>query len=344
MNQNNVLVLNGNQVLALLQHRELEIMDAVQAAYQTHSLGDSCVPHSSFVRFPNSDKNRIIALPAYLGGDFGSTGIKWIASFPGNLELGLERASAVLVLNSTETGHLQAIMESSVVSAKRTAASAALAGHTLRGSQPIDAVGMIGCGLINFETFRFLLARRPELKTVYICDLDAERAEQFKNKCRQLSESVDFQIVNSTSSIFQNASVVTLATTAITPHISDISELNPNSVILHTSLRDLTPEVILSADNVVDDVDHVCRAQTSVHLAEQQVGHREFIRCTLGDILNEAAPARVQNDRVSIFSPFGLGVLDLAVAQLAYSQAAAENAGTTINEFLPTPWMDRIER
>lgn len=341
MTYDDVLILRGNEVVNLLHDRELEIMDAVQAAYQSHNLGDSCLPHSSFVRFPDKEKDRIIALPAYLGGELSSAGIKWIASFPQNLELGMERASAVLVLNSTDTGHVQAIMESSVVSAKRTAASAALAAHTLRGDQHTETIGMIGCGLINFETFRFLLARRPEIDRLLIFDLDRARAEQFREQCAQLSNRVDVRIVDGLDAIFRNSAVTTLATTAIEPHIDDLSTVRPGGVILHTSLRDLSPDIILAADNVVDDVDHVCRAETSVHLAEQRVGHRRFIRCTLGDILNGRAPARGQNGDVSIFSPFGLGVLDLAVAQLAFRHGAEQGVGTMIDEFLPTPWMQR---
>ncbi len=340
MRDDDILFLNGNEIIEIFRGRERDIMNAVKAAYQTHAKGDSALPHSSFLRFPDSERNRIIALPAYLGGEFRTAGIKWISSFPGNLEKDIERASAVLILNSLETGRPKAIMESSVVSSSRTAASAAIAADCLQGSQPLHSVGLIGCGLINHETFRFLFVSRPEIKNVFIYDVSTERAEQFRHKCQQLSGKLNIAVVKSPDAVLQKASVTAFATTAIKPHIFDISGCRSDSIILHISLRDLSPEIILSADNIADDIDHICRAQTSVHLAEQQVGHRNFIRCTIGDIFNGDASPR-QNNKISIFSPFGLGILDLAVGDLACKLTEEKNCGTVIQSFFPIPWTQR---
>jgi ornithine cyclodeaminase len=95
--------------------------------------------------------------------------------------------------------------------------------------------------------------------------------------------------------------------------------------------------VILSADNVVDDIDHVCRAQTSVHLAEQKVNHRNFIHCTLADLLS-GSKSLPDNSLLTVFSPFGLGILDIAVARHVYHQALKRNLGTVVPGFFPEPW------
>ncbi len=341
MTENQILILRGSEVDDLLTGRELEVIDAVARAYLAHSRGESSLPHSTFLRFPNDDRNRIIALPAYLGDGFGVAGMKWIASFPGNVEKGMARASAVLILNSATTGLPEAILESSLISARRTAASAALAARELRRGRTTGSAGLIGTGIINFETARFLLHTLPDLTRFRLFDLQRERAESLAARIAGMArgvrrdDSVEVLVAEDPDEILRTCPLIAFATTAVQPHVGDLSACLPGATILHTSLRDLTAGAILASDNVVDDPDHVSRAQTSIHLAEQQTGNRNFIRCTLADLLAGTSPAKKDEDGVTVFSPFGLGVLDLAVGQLARQRALETGRGTIIDSFLP---------
>src|ERR1700754_2217807 len=302
MFDSDILILRGSEISSLLENREEEIMETVKSAYVAHGRGQTSLPRSNFLRFPGESKNRIIALPAYLGDGFQMAGIKWIASFPGNLDQGLARASAVMILNSCETGRPQAILEGSIISAKRTAASAALAARTIRQDRETTTAGIIGCGVINFQIVQFLRRACPQISEVIIFDLSASRMQYFKENCERKFEGLTIKLAADMTEVFSAGQLVSFATTAVVPHVSDLSACAPGTTILHVSLRDLDPELILANDNVVDDPDHVCQAQTSVHLAEQITGGRDFIRCTLADIVTGNAPAAINPESISIFS------------------------------------------
>jgi ornithine cyclodeaminase/alanine dehydrogenase-like protein (mu-crystallin family) len=97
------------------------------------------------------------------------------------------------------------------------------------------------------------------------------------------------------------------------------------------SLRDLAPEILLASTNVVDDVDHCPRADTSPHLVEQRTGDRSFVQGTLADVLD--GRVAVPPDRPVVFSPFGLGVLDLAVGRYVYDQVAGTGGLRVVDDF-----------
>jgi N-[(2S)-2-amino-2-carboxyethyl]-L-glutamate dehydrogenase len=328
-----VLIVRGDEVRRLLASREQEVVGAVRDAYRAHADGLTAVPHSVFLRFPGDPDNRIIALPAYLDGGEPVAGMKWVSSFPGNVRAGMERASAVVVLNSTSTGHPEAVIEGSTISAWRTGASAALAAGLLHGDDAEPAAGLIGCGVIGFEVVRFLTATRPALGELEVHDLDPARAEAFRQRCRRELPSLDVRVAGTAAEVLSRQRLVAIATTALRPHLDDLGPAG--STVLHVSLRDLMPSAILACDNVVDDPDHVCRAETSLHLAERRVGHRRFIRCSIGEVLSGAASPRRDPAGPTVFSPFGLGILDLAVARLVLVRAQVEGAGLAVDDFLP---------
>jgi len=330
--EDSILTLGGPDIASLLQGKEQEIIDRIGETYIIHGTGDSSLPHSVFVRFPNKKRERIIALPGYLGGNKNIAGIKWIASFPENHSRGISRASAVMVLNSMEAGRPQAFMEGSIISAKRTAACAALACDKLHAHGDIDTLGIIGCGLINREIVRYIASLR-NIRSILTFDISADRAADWAESMRDIVGDIPIKHSHAVTDLLAHCPVVSFATTAVEPTIDDLSMCPKGATLLHISLRDITPEAILMGENVVDDVDHALRAQTSTHLAEQNEGNRNFLHGTLAQILTGEIPAKADPDAISIYSPFGLGVLDLTLGNYAYEQALEQGIGTKITSF-----------
>jgi len=334
LSSNDVLIIGAPEVEAALKGREEAVLEAVQKAYESHSLGASSLPHSSFLRFPDSDKDRIICLPAYLGDEYQLAGVKWIASMPGNVARGMERASAVMILNDRLTGRPKAVVEGSIISKQRTAASAALASKVLAPGEP-ETIGFVGCGPINAAVAQFLAAVWPNVRSFKAFDLDPARAAVFGEALLALRPGADFSISASLKELLSECPMVAFGTTAITPYVDDLDACPAGATILHISLRDLAAGVILSNHNIVDDLDHVNRAVTSIHLASEQEGHTGFVHSSLGDILLGNIDLPERDGRKMIFTPFGLGVLDLAVADLVLSKLAEDGGGTLVESFLP---------
>jgi len=336
-----MLIVRHREVQNILAGREGEVVDIVRVAYRLHDDGRTVLPHSTFLRLPSADggsenRNRIIGLPAYLGGETGTAGLKWVASFPGNIERGIDRASAVIVLNSLRTGHPEALIEGSLISATRTAASAALAADVLVSDPEISGVALIGCGVINLAVLRFLRVVRPRLTRATVFDVDPIRAAAFVRKCADVVPGLTVTVAGSHEQALAAHDLVSIATTAATPHLGPTA-CRPGATVLHLSLRDLVPEAILASHNVVDDADHVCREATSLHLTEQLTGDRRFIDASLGTLLRPGAQLHRDPTKAVVFSPFGLGVLDLAVARLVWDEAVRQGLGIRVDDLLPVP-------
>jgi len=324
-------VVSGAQVRAVLAGREREVTDLVEATYRLHGAGETVNPPSYFLRFPDRPSSRIIALPASLGGPAAVDGVKWISSFPENVAAGIPRASAVLILNDHVTGYPFACLESSVISATRTAASAALAAEVLgRGRVRPRRVGFFGVGLIARYIHTFLVGTGWEFDEVGVFDLVAESAEGFRGYLER-SGSGSVRVHGSAESLIRGSDLVVFATVASSPHVGEVSWFGHGPLVLHVSLRDLAPEVLLSATNVGDDVEHCLKADTSPHLVEKLTGGREFLAGTLDDVLSGRVV--MPGEGTVVFSPFGLGVLDLAVGGFVYGEVARSGKLQVVEDF-----------
>jgi ornithine cyclodeaminase len=325
-------VIPGAQVHDALQGREKQIVELVEATYRVHGAGDSVNPPSYFLRFPDRPDSRIIALPASVGGQVRVDGLKWISSFPGNVAVGVPRASAVLILNDHDTGYPFACLESSIISATRTAASAALAADWLsRGRGRPARVGFFGVGLIARYIHTFLAGTGWTFDEIGVHDLSAQHAAGFRDYLERAGTDGRITVHASAEQLIRASDLVVFATVAGQPHVTDLAWFGHDPLVLHVSLRDLAPEILLGSANFVDDIEHCLKANTSPHLAEQLSGSRDFLDGTLDDVM--AGRVTVPAGRPVVFSPFGLGVLDLAVGKYVYDEVARSGGLQVIDGF-----------
>ena len=322
-------VVPGSTVKSVINDHRKQVFDAVAAAYRLHATGDSINPDSYFLRYPDNPGARIIALPAHLGGTVQKSGIKWISSFPENRVRNLARASAVLILNDAATGYPLACIEASLISATRTAASAALAAEHISPNPFGGILSVIGTGVIARTTVEWLLFRGWKFRKISLYDLDRKEAEHFSKWLRdQHNLQADIRIC--LDEAICDASLVLFTTTTLEPYLADERLFAHAPTVIHLSLRDICVNVILASQNIVDDVDHCLKAKTSLHLTQMETGNKDFVSGTLVDVLEKKVKL---DDRTRIFSPFGLGVLDLAVGNFVLNAAIASNEAIALPDF-----------
>jgi len=327
-------VIPGDFIESALAATKPQIIDIVRQGYLLHHHRKTINPNSYFLCFDDKPEARIIALPAAvhdLDGGLSVSGIKWIASYPRNIDANLQRASAVVILNDYQTGYPFACLEASQISAARTAASAVLAARHLHGDGKLaTSLGIIGAGVIARTILAYFAADGWQFNDVRVHDQSTTHRDAF---VRNLEETSPGPLRGAALDDTLAASIVVLATTAGTPWIKAEHSWRADQVVLNVSLRDLAPETILRSNNVLDDIDHCMKANTSPHLALQQFGHRSFVNGTLAQIIE--GEVSLDAEKPTIFSPFGLGLLDLCVAMFLYRQSVESGCHLAVPGFFP---------
>lgn len=327
-------IVSGKAIADLLDDSHSDIVQVVRETYLLHHREQTINPDSYFLRFRDRPEARIIALPAALCGEEKLSGIKWIGSYPANIDRNLQRASAVLVLNDYENGYPFACMEAAQISAARTCASAVLAAEALGARrQSAGKLAIVGAGTIARTCVEYFKALEWRFEECAVFDLQAADAQRL---ARVAGESLQVRatVASTIEEAIRSADVVLFATTAGTPHVHDAALFHPGQVVLHLSLRDLAPGVLLSASNILDDVAHCLKANTSPHLTAQQTGNTDFITGTLAQVLQ--GECALDASRPVVFSPFGLGVLDLAVGKYLFDRTRASGTARMIEDFFPS--------
>ncbi len=322
-------VVPGAEARRIIARSRTDIIRQVRETYLTHHEGRTVNPNSYFLRFPEKPSSRIIALPAYVGGDQGVAGIKWISSFPENVSRNVPRASAALLLNDYETGYPFACLEASQISAARTAASAVIGAEALQGTAEAGKIAVVGAGIIARNIVEFFHAAGWKIGRFALHDAVPEYAAKLAGFIGELGGTASVE--EELAAAVDGADLVVFATTAGEPYVVEESAFAPGQNVLNISLRDIGPDIIAGSHNILDDIDHCLTANTSPHLAQQKFGHHDFIDGTLAGVLT--GEVHLGHDKPRIFSPFGLGVLDLAVGMHVYTSAKEASSAVEIPDF-----------
>jgi ornithine cyclodeaminase len=293
---------------------------AVSQGLKCHASGDFLQPLKPYVRPKGRegerDGGRYIAMPGFVGGAVQAVGVKWIASVPRNIDLGLPRASGVVVLNDVTTGRPVAILQCETLSARRTAAVAAISVNHLAPAGP-KRVAIIGAGPIASEVVRALSERCTGIEEFRIHDLRLDRAERLASQTGQ-GACPAARVCLTAELCVRGANVVIPATTGAKEYIP-LSWFAAPWLVVALSLEDCRPEVLLSADKVVvDDYDQCAREEKLLdRLMQQGLFSRANVYAELGEIVSGDKVGREGSECIYV-NPMGMAIEDLSVAAEVY--------------------------
>ncbi|QNK57157.1 2,3-diaminopropionate biosynthesis protein SbnB [Paenibacillus sp. PAMC21692] len=342
------MIYYGDEQLREIGEPWRELVDRIQETVQIMDRGGVVQPLKPYLRYGNPD-NRIIAMPAYVGGTVAAAGLKWIASFPGNINAGLPRAHSVTILNETSTGEPRAIVNSSRVSAVRTAAVSGLMlrewlRHRLLDNRRDEAeeglrIGIIGLGPIGRKHLAMTLALFGEhIDQVMLYDVRGispeevmphsfgkrtgagptlkfgDPAEQSKPlRIRQLRKDIPIRFAGCWQELYRSCNVILTCTVSPVRYI-DIPPA-PGSLLLDISLRDYGLDAIRGIRSiVVDDWAEVCRENTDIELLHRETGLTAEDVMSLGDIVCRDAFSSLRSEEPVLFCPMGMAAFDVAIA------------------------------
>lgn len=178
--------------------------------------------HGAMITFPENPEfegmpkdgpdRRFMAMPAYLGGRFKNTGVKWYGSNAENKASGLPRSIHTFVLNDTVTGAPKAIMSANLLSAYRTGA---VPGVGVKHLAVADAttLAVVGPGVMAKTITEACIAERPGITTIKIKGRSERGINAFATWALEKFPEIEVVAVGSEEDVVKDADIVIAATT-----------------------------------------------------------------------------------------------------------------------------------
>lgn len=345
-----VLYLSRQDVVRSLA--EVDLVGTVAQTLEAHAKGATLLPEEAYMGWDTSQgfSARCLAMP---GGiefpDRKVLGLKVINASLGNISQGLPRSQGFTMIFDPETSRPLVIMEAAYISSLRTAAVTVVTAQRL-GAPGASTVALIGCGTLAKAHLALLPQGLPGIDKIRLFDMDPSRAEELAKALREDSdfERFDVKVAEDVRDCVRDADLVVPVTT-VTEGYLPFEWLRPGAVVAHVSLDDVLPDVVTGADLVlVDDwslVSHDDRRllgrmyrqgtllapdgssfpdRTPDRTARQVDG-------TLGEVLIGSREGRRKDSDIILSNPFGMSILDVAVAGEVHRMALATGIGQRLD-------------
>ena len=296
-----------------------------------YCLGDAefAQPIKPYLRYRDLD-NRIIAMPAFVGGEINFSGIKWIASFPKNLNKGLKRAHSVSILNEADSGIPLCTINTTLISGIRTAAVTGLMIRKYLELNPLKknlVVGMTGFGPIG------------QLHLEMVDKILGDKLSEFRiYDLRPINPTLipihlmpKVTICQSFEEAFDQADLFITATVSSQAYVHQ--KPKKGSLHLNISLRDYQINFMDYVDRmVVDDWEEVCRENTDIERMHLEKGLQKEDTINLVQVFQQGALDNLEADEVVMFNPMGMAIFDIAIGAYYYEKAKAGNIGVLLED------------
>lgn len=245
--------------------------------------------------------------------------------FAANITAGHPQGGFIAVFD-VQTGHTKAILaEEHYLSDIRTAAAGALAARTL-APPVVRTAAVIGTGVQAFWQPQALYVERPFAKLL-IWGRDAAKARQLAERLRPLLPHVTIAAETDLESVVRASDVLITATLAREPLVKG-EWLHPGQHITAVGADDRTKceldaGCLRCADRLIVDSIESSRNNGEVfrHLAQGNI-QPELVHGEIGSVLSNTLAGRRTDDEITIAKFIGLGVQDLAAAEVSLAKLA----------------------
>jgi ornithine cyclodeaminase len=331
---------------AVLGADVLNMSRATEVIAETLSLferGKCRQPHKLVLRdgddATSEARGRINGLCASLGGEVPAMGMKWVASFPANRTRGLPRASALIILNSPETGLPLAIMDGTLISAMRTGAVTAV-GLKYLAPRISRKAGVIGAGVQAHTQILALLTVLPELEEIAVFNRSPERAEALAEECQKRWQAPVVP-VRSVAQAMKDADVAITATSAQEP-LMRAEHIKPGALTVQLAGHECEFELISQCRKMVTDSWEVIKHRgitTPAVMHAQGLLRDEDIHAELGQLTVGLKPGRENESERIHFFHIGMGVEDIAWAWQVYRTSCERGLGQWLDLWEKPLWV-----